>query len=790
MRKKITYGIVLALVAVVFATVPMCASSEEPEPPPSEPAEPPLPDWMVEGNGTYFEITNSTYLNITLTSSEIVRVYLESVPNVISYSIESESIATSTDLTFTGFEASKTYYRYQDGHLQEEFTTDESGSYFYTQDLTISHHVFIQEEGSTLYIRDDATGGDGYLIGDWDWPTKTLTLTTDVFETIVIDSGGITLDGGGHSVTYGAGSHGIYVHGETGVTITNAVVSGFSVGIYLDQSGSSTISGNTVSGNMYGLWLSRSNGNTVSGNTISDNTYCGISLYQSGSGTISGNIVLNNDNYGIVYHSSSGCTISGNAISDNTSYGIYHYYSCSSTISGNTVSGNKYGIYLQGSSSCTISGNTVSGGVYGIRLLASGSNTISGNTASGNTYGILLYDSSSCTISGNTVSGNTFGITLYQSGSSTISENTVSGSDFGIYLRYSSSSTIIGNTVSGNAYGIYLRYQSSNNIFHNNIIDNIYQAYDSDPASNEWHHPELLEGNYWSDYTGLDDGSNGRIAGDGIGDTNIPHPYTDQGNGYYQLDNYPLMSPWSPNEPPEILSITGPGPVQINTEMSISGTFTDPDDGDTHTAEWSWGDISTSDGTVNQDEDTVSGTHTYDSVGIYIVTLTVTDSHDESDTMDYHYVVVFDPEGGFVTGGGWIDSPTGASSLFPDASGKANFGFVSKYKKGADTPTGNTQFQFKAGDLDFHSSMYQWLVVAGPKAQFKGTGTINGEEGYGFMLTAVDGEINGGGGEDKFRIKIWDTETDTIIYDNQGGADDANPTTTLGGGSIMIHTKG
>ena len=51
------------------------------------------------------------------------------------------------------------------------------------------------------------------------------------------------------------------------------------------------------------------------------------------------------------------------------------------------------------------------------------------------------------------------------------------------------------------------------------------------------------EGNFWSDYTGLDDGSGGRTAGDGIGDTEIPHPYIDQGEGYFQLDNYPLMSP-------------------------------------------------------------------------------------------------------------------------------------------------------------------------------------------------------------------------------------------------------
>ncbi len=57
------------------------------------------------------------------------------------------------------------------------------------------------------------------------------------------------------------------------------------------------------------------------------------------------------------------------------------------------------------------------------------------------------------------------------------------------------------------------------------------------------------------------------------------------------------------------------------------------------------------------------------------------------------------------------------------------------------------------------------------------------------MLTAVDGAINGGGGTDKFRIKIWDSLTNNIVYDNELGKDDTGtPTTAIGGGSIIIHT--
>jgi len=104
--------------------------------------------------------------------------------------------------------------------------------------------------------------------------------------------------------------------------------------------------------------------------------------------------------------------------------------------------------------------------------------------------------------------------------------------------------------------------------------------------------------------------------------------------------------------------------------------------------------------------------------------------------------------------------------------GKANFGFVAKYKKGANVPDGNTQFQFKAGDLNFHSTSYEWLVVAGNKAQFKGVGTINGEGSYKFMISADDDN------PDTFRIQIWDDNG--IVYDN--GAQQS-----LGGGSIKVH---
>lgn len=251
------------------------------------------------------------------------------------------------------------------------------------------------------------------------------------------------------------------------------------------------------------------------------------------------------------------------------------------------------------------------------------------------------------------------------------------------------------------------------------------------------------------------------------------------------------------NVAPTVQEITAPlDPVQVNTSFNISANFSDPGTMDSHTAVLDWDDSSTSVGTVNETNGsgTVTGSHTYSTPGVYTVKLTVTDDDGDSGHSIFQYIVVYDPDGGFVTGGGWIDSPPGACCEDPTLTGKANFGFISKYRKGASTPTGNTEFQFHAADLNFHSDSYEWLVVSGAKAKYKGEGTLNGVDGYKFMLTAIDADINENDafGIDRFRIKIWTEDqsgVENIVYDNALGSDDDMTTTEIGGGSITIHEK-
>jgi hypothetical protein len=207
-----------------------------------------------------------------------------------------------------------------------------------------------------------------------------------------------------------------------------------------------------------------------------------------------------------------------------------------------------------------------------------------------------------------------------------------------------------------------------------------------------------------------------------------------------------------------------------------------------HTATFSWDDGSpNSTVTVNAGVTSASASHTYPSAGVYTVCVTVADDCGDSACKCFEFVVIYDPNGGFVTGGGWINSPPGAYVPNPSLVGKANFGFVSKYLKGATIPTGETEFEFKSGDLNFHSTSYDWLVISGAKAQYKGVGTINGTGSFKFLLTATDGQVNGGGGVDKFRIKIWSTSG--IVYDNAPGSDDIDTSgqTAISSGSIVIH---
>ena len=232
------------------------------------------------------------------------------------------------------------------------------------------------------------------------------------------------------------------------------------------------------------------------------------------------------------------------------------------------------------------------------------------------------------------------------------------------------------------------------------------------------------------------------------------------------------------------LSISAPADgtlYTVNTSVALSGSYNDSGAKDTFTCSVNWDDGKTTAGTLTLGG--CSASHIYTAPGVYTPQMSVTDDDTGSD-MEPVMIVVYDPSAGFVTGGGWILSPAGAYKLGESLSGKATFGFVSKYLKGASVPTGNTAFQFQVGGFEFYSTAYEWLVVnqGGTNAQFKGSGTVNGAldpngNAYKFMLWVGDGS------PDTFRIRIWweDAAGEHDVYDN-GVAQ------VIGGGNIVVHT--
>jgi len=240
-------------------------------------------------------------------------------------------------------------------------------------------------------------------------------------------------------------------------------------------------------------------------------------------------------------------------------------------------------------------------------------------------------------------------------------------------------------------------------------------------------------------------------------------------------------------------------PTPTSDPVTITASATDLDEfAETVTIDWGDGSPLEMPNMNGVNVSDMSFEHQYpEDPDVYQVTVTVYYEGQFTQIAVIDFVVV--SQAGFVSGGGWIDSPPGAytpdDSSDPDMTGKAHFGFVSMYKKGQSVPDGSTNFRFAAADLRFDATSYDWMIISGARARYKGEGTVNGgSELYKFQVTALDADISRADTtEDGFRIKIWqegDGDTENVLYDNGLGADDATGnggTTLLGGGSIKVH---
>jgi len=395
----------------------------------------------------------------------------------------------------------------------------------------------------TVYIRAD---------GSIDPPTAPIqrdgdiyTFTTNIYDRIVVQRSGITIDGARYILQGYQDGNGLDLSGVSNVTIRRINVQKFANGIYINGSLAIDILGNNIEGNYYGIIVQASSEIIIHENNIRANDPDGI-FFQSNClyNYIFRNNITQND-IGILLHGSSGNRIYENSITYNSNHGIHALWpminpspSNNNTFYENDIKNNGNGIYLSFSSDNSIYENNIIGsGQYGIWVEGINHTIFGNNVTNTGRVGICLWESSKSVVSGNNIArSGSQGLWLNNSPNNTIFQNDIASNAGGIVLHGSSNNIMCDNNVIGNAGdGVFIG-GSNNKLYHNNIINNGRQAYSSD-ENNVWDDGYPSGGNFWSDYTGVDEKSGpsqDQPGSDGIGDT----AYFIE---IYNIDRYPLM---------------------------------------------------------------------------------------------------------------------------------------------------------------------------------------------------------------------------------------------------------
>ena len=454
----------------------------------------------------------------------------------------------------------------------------------------------------TIYIRAD---------GSIDPPTAnitttdhvTYTLTGNIDDSIVIERNNIIVEGADYTVT----RYGIVLVNRSDVTIRNATIRGIS----LESCSNNNLSGNNVTGFINvissfnntlqgnnitsgGIWLqSSSNNNTVLGNIIANGEGIWLSAWQnvSSHNTIVGNSITNSTR-GIEL-SGLNNTVSGNIMNGNkVNFDVSGDYASHSIDVSNLVNG-KPVHYLVNQKNLMI--NPVTYPEIGYLALISCTNTTvesltlkdqslpifntkHSKIANSNMTNVCvkIFESSNITIYGNSItSKGSDGLYFRDSNKTTISRNNITNSSYAIVFEVTSDSIVSGNNLANNNRGVGLWDGAENiTIYENNLLNNTYGlyvvgwdasacAYHNNFANNtnqvaHWGGYVVLDegypsgGNYWNDYTGVDEKSGpnqDQPGNDDIGDT----PYIIDTDS---IDRYPLMKSWAQPEHELVVTTT------------------------------------------------------------------------------------------------------------------------------------------------------------------------------------------------------------------------------------------
>ncbi|UCG70674.1 MAG: right-handed parallel beta-helix repeat-containing protein, partial [Thermoplasmata archaeon] len=318
------------------------------------------------------------------------------------------------------------------------------------------------------------------------------------------------------------------------------------------------ISFNEALNNDYGIRIRLSNGNFIHKNNASENIE-GISVYESSGIEIIDNSMSRNGMYGFHLSKSTGAHLVNNTMIDNgirimgneIEYWNMHKIDISNTVNGKPVyflknqtggviPSNAGQVILANCSEIEVKDTELINCSIGILLGFSMRNNISNNNVSRNWVGlgIQLAHSDGNNVHDNNALYNGYGIGFSMSENNVFMGNNITNCNTGFFSWSTRNNVIMSNNISDCDYGLVLYFSLSNRIYHNNIINNIVQA--QDDGLNYWDDGYPSGGNYWSDYTGIDNfkGPNQDQPGsDGIGDTE----YLIDSNS---IDHYPLMDPY------------------------------------------------------------------------------------------------------------------------------------------------------------------------------------------------------------------------------------------------------
>jgi len=360
-------------------------------------------------------------------------------------------------------------------------------------------------------------------------------------------------------------------------------------GVHLNSSDNCRISGNTINNCYFGIQPDSSSNNTISNNTFSDCYHAIGGAEMSGSNQHIFNNLISNSSFGIYLRDSSKSIIYDNIILNSRTLSINLLYSSNTILANNNMSNNTSGLQVSGWSlshffhnidvSNTVDGkpvyylinhsdliidpstfpaigylgivNSTNLVIKNLDLTKSGQglllaytthSTIMHLNTSFNSEGIDMFGSSYNTITDNRITSNRVGINLnYGCKNNTISNNTISETKTAIQMFNSDDNIFRHNDISGNHYGIVSNTCYRNTIYHNKFIKNTEQMLGFSSA-NVWDNGYPYGGNYWSDYTDVDQYS-GQFQNETGSDRIWDHPYVIDENNQ---DNYPLISHWGP----------------------------------------------------------------------------------------------------------------------------------------------------------------------------------------------------------------------------------------------------